>query len=73
MFGRIYGFDAYGQPDFKNTESLGDLPRAFCPPRGRMPLKQAPIFAQMSREGFLNGKHAIVPGQPGRTDDQRTG
>ena len=70
MYGRIYGYDVYGQPDFENTESLGDLPRAFCPPRGKMPAKQAPIFQQMSTEGFLHGKHATLRPAPPRDDDQ---
>lgn len=70
MYGRIFGFDVYGQPDFENTESLGDLPQALCPPRGKMPAKQAPIFEKMSREGFLRGKHATFRPEPTRGIDQ---
>ena len=58
MVGRIYGYDVYGQPDFVNTEAIGDLPKCMTPGPGNMPLKQAPIFRQMSREGFLNGKYS---------------
>ena len=72
MFGRIYGYDVYGQPDFVNTEAIGDLPKCMTPGPGNMPLKQAPIFRQMSKEGFLRGKYSIniVRPAPRRADDQ---
>ena len=75
MFGRIYGYDVYGQPDFVNTEAIGDLPKCMTPGPGNMPLEQAPIFRQMSKEGFLRGKYSIniVRPAPRRADDQCPG
>lgn len=69
------GWDVYGRPDYRQVEFRHELPRAWHPPRGNMPLEQAPIFRQMSREGFLNGRRAKNDFRPtqGRDDEAETG
>ena len=60
MFGRIHGWDPYGRPDFTQTELISELPKCMHSYPSRMPIKQAPIFRQMSREGFLDAKPHII-------------
>ena len=70
--GTLHGWDVYGRPDFKQVEWTHDQPRCISPSgeRSRMPLQQGPIFQQMSREGFLRGRHSIniIRDEPGPAD-----
>lgn len=72
MFGRVHGYDVYGQPDFKNTEVIGELPRCLSKRPGGMPIKLAPAFRKMSKEGFLRGRKSIsVRSEPKPTDESQ--
>ena len=74
--GTLHGWNVYGRPDFKQVEWTHTQPRCSSPSgeRSRMPLQQAAIFRQMSREGFLRGKYSIKlvrhSQEPADTDSQ---